>query len=181
MSDQEPEIDPIRQQRDHIEQLEAQLAAQREQVDLASALNRENAMLKAGVDVESALGQMFSRAYDGELTVEAIRTQASEIGALAPTAPPSNEPEITPEEQQAGRERAALGADAGSPQGLPEVDPVQQGWTEYHADLKRGVQRDTAAGNVIGSMIAAANDGDPRYRYTPETWKAQQEERMGIR
>jgi len=182
MSDLEPEVDPIRQQREHIERLEAEIAQAKERADVAAVLERENVMLRAGVDVESALGQMFTRAYEGELTVDAVRQQASEIGALASSsAPAETGPEITPEEANAGRERAALGADSGTPGSVPEPDLVEQGWANYDSDLKNGVQRDTAAANVIGAMIAEANNGNPRYAYTPETWKAQQEERMGIR
>lgn len=180
MSDITPETDPIVQQREHIKDLESQLAEMREQTDLAAVTARENVMLKAGVDVETALGQMFTRAYDGELTVEAVRAQASEIGALTPTSPVPD-PQITADETAAGRERAALGADAGPAGQLSDTDPVQTAWQQRDADLKRGMPRDAAAAGVLGAMIAAANNGDTRYAYNPETWKHQQDEALGLR
>ena len=182
MSDIEPEVDPIQQQREHIKDLESQLAASKEQVDLASALERENVMLKAGVDTESALGKMFSRAYDGELTVDAVRTQAAEVGALNATAPPAEpNPDITPEEAQQSRERSALSTDAGVPGAGQEPDLVEAAWAQRADDLRSGLPQDTAAASVIAAMIGEANAGNPRYRYDPDTWRAQQEERMGIR
>jgi hypothetical protein len=44
------------------------------------ALKRENALMRSGVDLESPLGQLFVKGYDGELTAEAIRAEAERYG-----------------------------------------------------------------------------------------------------
>ncbi len=66
--------------------LEAEAKAGREaQANVAAAqaerdqLQRELAMMKAGVDTSSPLGQMFAKSYDGETDVEAVRAEYSRI------------------------------------------------------------------------------------------------------
>lgn len=59
----------------------------REQTELA---NRELALRRAGVDVDSPVGAMFARDFDGPLTVGAIQSAASEVGAYSPDYSPSS-------------------------------------------------------------------------------------------
>lgn len=42
-------------------------------------LQRELAMVRAGVDLDTPMGQMFSRAYEGESSVEAVREEYARI------------------------------------------------------------------------------------------------------
>lgn len=64
-----------------------ELAELREQTELA---NRELALRRAGVDVDSPLGEMFSRDYDGVLEVGAIQEAASAVGAYSPEYAPQS-------------------------------------------------------------------------------------------
>jgi hypothetical protein len=44
------------------------------------ALQRENAMLRSGLDLESPLGQLFLKGYDGEYSAEALKAEAAKYG-----------------------------------------------------------------------------------------------------
>lgn len=45
------------------------------------ALQRENALLRSGIDLESPLGKFFVESYGGDLTdVEGLRAKAAELG-----------------------------------------------------------------------------------------------------
>lgn len=50
----------------------------------AAAAKRELALMKAGIDISSGAGKLFAKAYDGEASVEAIKSAAAEYG-LIPT------------------------------------------------------------------------------------------------
>jgi phosphomannomutase len=49
----------------------------------AKAAQRELALMKAGIDTSSGAGKLFAKAYEGELTQEAITAQAEEYGLIA--------------------------------------------------------------------------------------------------
>ena len=110
--------------------------AQRSKAEATTALaeaavaKRETAFLKAGVDVESPLGKMFTKGYEGELSVEAIKTQASLVGLI----PTSESPEV--KNSMAGAEQvsnASQGAPASAPQDfLDEIAKlnVPGNWSE---------------------------------------------------
>jgi len=54
----------------------------------AAALKRELAMVKAGVDTESPIGKLFARAYDGDVTPEAVKAEWAKING-APVETPA--------------------------------------------------------------------------------------------
>lgn len=62
---------------------EAAKSSANENSELLSA-KRELALIKAGIDTAGGTGALFAKSYDGELTVEAIRTDAEKYG-LIPT------------------------------------------------------------------------------------------------
>lgn len=90
-----------KQMRQHIKALEADNKALREQVAEAAAARRKLALIEAGVDLNTPTGQLFAKAYDGELTVEAIKAQAEQYGVVAP--PPATT--ASPAEQQAWQQQ----------------------------------------------------------------------------
>ena len=45
-----------------------------------AALGRENALLRSGIDLESPLGQLFVKSYDGEWTAEALKAESARYG-----------------------------------------------------------------------------------------------------
>jgi len=49
----------------------------------AQNAKRELALMKAGIDLDSPTGKLFVKAYDGEITVEAIKAAAGEYGLIA--------------------------------------------------------------------------------------------------
>jgi len=84
----------------------------------AQAAKRELALLKAGIDLESPTGKLFAKAYDGEASVEAIKTAATEYGLIgqesAPAAPAQTEPSVSNDELAAHQRIAQASAGANS-------------------------------------------------------------------
>jgi len=71
--------------RDRMKQLEAENAELRAQADAASSAARELAFVKAGIDPDLPISKYFVKAYDGELTADAIREAGIEAGLLKDT------------------------------------------------------------------------------------------------
>tara|TARA_S200002703_G_C3777604_1_gene239474 strand:- start:924 stop:1355 length:432 start_codon:yes stop_codon:yes gene_type:complete len=71
--------------RDRMKQLEAENAELKAQADAASTAARELAFVKAGIDPELPISKYFLKAYDGELTADAIREAGIEAGLLKDT------------------------------------------------------------------------------------------------
>ena len=83
--------EPSRDSRQFVRDLEKQAKAGKqakreaeEAMREASNAKRELALMKAGIDLESPTGKLFVKAYDGEISVDAIKAAASEYG-LVPT------------------------------------------------------------------------------------------------
>jgi len=51
------------------------------------AAQRENATLRSGLDLESPIGQLFVKSYDGEWTAEALKAEAARYGVPQKSAP----------------------------------------------------------------------------------------------
>jgi hypothetical protein len=60
-------------------QAKAEAAAEKQKREV---LERQMAFMQAGVDLDSPLGKMFAKGYEGDLTVDAIRTAGSEVGVV---------------------------------------------------------------------------------------------------
>jgi rRNA maturation endonuclease Nob1 len=83
----EPSKDSRQFVRDLEKQAKAGKAAAREANEAkaeANAAKRELALMKAGINLDSPTGKLFVKAYDGEISVEAIKAAAGEYG-LIPT------------------------------------------------------------------------------------------------
>jgi len=65
---------------------EAVAAAEQAKAEAAAA-RKELLLAKAGIDSDKGPGKLFARAYDGELTLDAIKAAAQEYGVLTPAAP----------------------------------------------------------------------------------------------
>jgi hypothetical protein len=78
--------------RDRNKQLEKELAAKAAEASEAQAAKRELAFYKAGIPLDSPMSSYFIKAYDGDLTPEAIK-QAAEAAQLisSPDAIPQDE------------------------------------------------------------------------------------------
>lgn len=71
--------------RDRNKLLEAENAELRAQAEAATSAARELAFVKAGIDPELPISKYFVKAYDGELTADAIREAGIEAGLLKDT------------------------------------------------------------------------------------------------
>lgn len=146
-------------------ELETQLAA-------SNSLARENAMLRAGVDLESPVGKLFAKGYDGELDVEAVKAEWSTLGGTpAPAAPgvivPGQEPAPvndgpTAAELEQQRLSGALLTEATPPGGEPSPDPWDSAYQEFNAPERRTQPADRRSAAALQHVINAANAGDPR-------------------
>ncbi len=131
------------------------------------AARRELALVKAGVDTDSKMGQLFARAYDGDLDVEKIKAEWAEIAGpqtSTPTPEPelAPEPAITPDEASSTAARQALAN--GSPADLPSADPDPRQTAVEAGDaiVAAGGTRDAALAASADALIAAAINGDRR-------------------
>jgi hypothetical protein len=127
----------------------------------AAALQRENAFLRAGVDLDSPLGKMFGKAYDGELTREAIQEAAKEVGAIrtaetAASPPPEPQHDTT---QSQDRMDLASGSTVPDPNLANPYQEAERAWDAARAD---GATREAAAAAPLAVLLEAAHRGDSR-------------------
>lgn len=78
IGDQAPK-DPVRAR---MRQLEKELKAKEQELAEAAAVKRELAFVKAGVPLDNPATKYFVKAYDGDLTPEAIRAAAEEANFI---------------------------------------------------------------------------------------------------
>ena len=137
------------------EELEAQMAA----------TTKENAFLRSGIDIDTPLGAMFFKAFDGDATdVEALKAQAVEMNipfrtGAAPTpaaGDPATPPESTGTEQ---RQQLANGAPADTGE-QPHPNTVAR--QIFDTEMAAGGTWEDSAGMMIASKAAAAMSGDLR-------------------
>jgi len=70
--------------RARMRELESEVKSLRQQAEEAKSAQRELAFVKAGVDLSSGMSKYFVKAYDGDLTPEAIRVAAAEANLIKP-------------------------------------------------------------------------------------------------
>ena len=99
----------------------------------ADALEKDLAFMRAGIDTSTnPMAGYFVKGYDGELTPEAIRSKAIEVGLLAETPPPEPDP-IRQANLQAGERQSTIAQGGGSvtPVGTAALDEAfVQGGTD---------------------------------------------------
>lgn len=174
--EQADDSDEFRRLRDHAKQLEADLKTTKKNEADAATLAKENAFLKAGVDLEDPVAKMLFNSYDGELDTEAVKAAAVAV-RLTPgePTPAAGSTPTEPVDTSQTTERNALANDTGGAVQLPAEDPIQAGYKEFYDGLARGQSREDASVAVIGRVIAAAEEGDPRFRFDANAWTAQEE------
>lgn len=145
-------------------QFEAQLAEQK----------RENAMLRAGIDLDSPLGAMFAKAYDGDLTTDAVKAAFVQLAPAAPAAP-APDPAATPEQTPPAPapDDSALFDEAGRligsgtpPTGDNGPHPGRAGVDDYWSALRDGKTEEEAEALGLDRILAAGMAGDPRVSLT---------------
>lgn len=126
----------------------------------------DNAMLAAGIDLESATGKMFRKAWDGDPDVEKIKSAAAEIpGAIkaAPEPAPADgdgEPDREAGEATQFAERAALTSEGAA--GVENPDPRKGAFEGLDEALAGGARFEDASADALRSLVGAANAGDRR-------------------
>lgn len=100
-------------------ELEARANAGDEAVAELAQLRRELSFRDAGVDPNSKQGQYFMRGYDGEMTADAIRAEAAELG-LTGQPVQAQEPQV----DFGAEQRIAMAADDAGPVANPELDTL---------------------------------------------------------
>lgn len=75
----------------------------------AQAAKRELTMMQLGIDPNAGPGKLFAKAYDGELTADAMRAAAEEFGVLAT--------QQQPDPQQQAMQRIQAATSGGVPSG----------------------------------------------------------------
>jgi hypothetical protein len=94
-------------------EMAAQLEALKAQADRAVALERESTFLKAGVPVDDKWGSMFAKAYDGEVTIEAVKAAWAELAPAKPSAAAPEQPSIDYMSEAAAADRMSAAAPTG--------------------------------------------------------------------
>lgn len=100
-------------------ELEDRAKAGDEAVAQLAQLQREVSFRDAGVDPNSKQGQYFMRGYDGEMTADAIRAEAAELG-LTGQPVQTQQPQI----DYGAEQRIAMAADDAGPVTNPELDTL---------------------------------------------------------
>ena len=100
-------------------ELEDRASAGDEAVAQLAQLRRELSFRDAGVDPNTKQGQYFMRGYDGEMTADAIRAEAAELG-LTGQPVQTQEPQI----DYGAEQRIAMAADDAGPVTNPELDTL---------------------------------------------------------
>jgi hypothetical protein len=126
----------------------------------ADAAKRENVFLKAGIDTDSAFGQLMLAGYKGELNAEAVKEYAAQV---MPTQGSSNPaPEITQEEIEAHNRRTAIAAGTPAEEIHVPDNFIEQGYTDFHQAMRDGMSRENAAAQVLDRIIDQAVKGNPK-------------------
>ena len=100
-------------------ELEDRAKAGDEAVAQLAQLQREVSFRDAGVDPNTKQGQYFIRGYDGEMTADAIRAEAAELG-LTGQPVQTQQPQI----DYGAEQRIAMAADDAGPVTNPELDTL---------------------------------------------------------
>lgn len=136
----------------------------------AEQLRRENAFLKAGIDPESPRAKYFVKGYDGELSAEAIKSEAQAAGIFEipkveaePEEAESERRQPTPDERALDDLSSNVAADAAPPSEPPKADVKNEMWDAY-SERRKSAPIEEASAEVIGRIMGAALiDKDERF------------------
>jgi hypothetical protein len=104
--------------RSRIKDLESEIKSMRQQAAEAEQAKRELAFVKAGIDTSDNAAKYFVKAYDGELTADAIMQAAVEARLLSA---PSQQTEDLQSEQNAWSRTNQVATGAGSSFQVPDI------------------------------------------------------------
>lgn len=133
-----------------------------------AAAQRELAFVKAGVDTSTKAGQLLFKAYDGDLSVDAIKAEAAELGLVQPAeeAPAAEQVEVSDEEREAAN--VSQETSRTSPADVPQGEDPRAVADQVAADiLAAGGTREDAVAASISVLGTAAASGDNRVLWNP--------------
>lgn len=137
----------------------------RPKVEDFSRVQRENALLRLGIDVDSAAGKMLLGNTDLDWDKpESIKDIAVEAGLLKieTTSGGNQKDEQIDQELNQSQERSDLGRGSASDDGKPRTDPRTSAAEEARAAMAKGAREEEALGHFIHRLAEAAQNGDSR-------------------
>lgn len=127
----------------------------------ADALKRELALTKAGIDTDSAIGKLFAKGYEGELTADAVKTAWAEVNPAAAPEPVSEDTVTDPGERNSTQERTNLASGANQ-SADPPADPREEGRKAGLKVMMDGGSREEGMATHFQHLVDAAAKGDKR-------------------
>lgn len=142
----------------------------------ADRLSREIAFLKAGIDTDSPVGTMFAKAYDGELTKEAVTAAFAALGVPAVQTPAADadadsdagagddaDDGLTDADRASTRERSALAnGSVNDSAANSNPDPTVEARKIADSVIENGGTQDDSLAAMFHSIASAAIGGDKR-------------------
>ena len=147
----------------HIKLLREKAAGADEATSAVAAAQRENTMLRSGIDLESPLGELFARSFDGDPTdVDALKAEAAKYGVPLRGAPVTEAQVVEERIEPTGTaQRMALSDGAPADTG-EDKDPRQLAKEQFDRRMAEGATRDHAAADHLNMLANAAMRGDKR-------------------
>lgn len=152
-------------------------AKAREAMEARAQLERDNALLRAGLDPDSDKAKLVSRLVEGEFTPESIRqaqdTLAKEFGA--PTTPAvetidPSPPVDDPRRQAAQQMRDVTGSTGERIPEPPPADPTEEGYKRFAEARRRGTPVEDAAAHVFSGIFTDVAEQGSQSRHVWEGW-----------
>lgn len=156
-----------------LKDLRAAAGRSKEHAAEALAAKRELAFIKAGLNVDDPIVAHVMKSYDGELTSEAVKARATELGLerLVKEASASegttDEGESTDTSQTDARNALTEGAAPPSSKDT-DADPRMVGLAAFNKALESGDNRQDASGAFFREIFDAAARGDKRVLVAPD-------------
>lgn len=169
----EPEAQGPKELREFAQRQEAAASEAKAEAEALRTQNRALTFQAAGVAADTPLGAMFDKAYDGDLTVDAVKSAWSELAPSSAPAAQTVDDGPTPEELASAQARQALTTGGTPPGDEPTPDPWPSAIAGFKEDRANGVRVERAQQNAFQKVIDAAADGDPRVLFDENAWKAQ--------
>lgn len=129
-------------------------------------LQRELVFTKAGINTETDAGKIFMRGFDGELTLEAVKTAAQSFGLSGAPAeqPEAAKPdtELAEGEEQMTQERSDLGSPLNTHDEGIKSDPNEEAIQIGQKIITSGGKFEEGVGAAFNFLAKQAQEGDNR-------------------
>lgn len=173
MSDTSDQNQTPAQLREYADRQKERADAAEAQIAEGDKARRENAFLRAGVDLDSPLGTLFSKGYEGELDGDKVKEAWSALQPAQAPPPEAASDAPTPEELAQAQARDALNTGGVPPGEEPSPSPWDAAKENYKIAKEKGQSTDRAQTAAIQTVMDAAVAGDERVLYDRDRWKAQ--------